>query len=198
MSDRRLFVGLDTETTGLDWSKGDRVIELAGVVFDPTGQRLAAMIQRFNPERAIHAGAQAVHGIGYEELVAQPKFHEKADRVRKLLLAAEVIVIHNAPFDLAFVLGELQKAGVLQPGEDLAICAKTIDTCEGARWATANGKSPSLSELCFACGVEYDDTKAHAAEYDVTVMMQAFFKGLERGFFTLPVVETQQAAEVAA
>jgi DNA polymerase-3 subunit epsilon len=185
------FLGVDTETTGLDPAKGDRIIELAAIAYSPCGtKRMGALISRYDPERAISAGAQRVHGISYESLVGRPKFREHASDVRRLLLAAQAIIIHNAPFDLAFLFSELERAGILSDAEQLAICAKTVDTCEGARWATANGKSPSLKELCFATGQEYDPAKAHAAEYDVGRMMASFYEGVKRGFFQLPTAPT--------
>ena len=53
---------LDTETTGLDWKSGDRVIEIGCVeILDRklTGQHYHVYI---NPQRTIDAGAMAVHG----------------------------------------------------------------------------------------------------------------------------------------
>lgn len=180
-------LGLDTETTGLDYSKGDRIIEFAGLAYDSeTRVRLGGLVQRVDPERSISAGAQRVHGIAYTDLVGKPKFRELAPKIRKLLLAAEVIVIHNAPFDLSFVLGELQLAGQLGAGEDALICNKVVDTCDSARWATPLGKAPTLGELCFALGQEYDTTLAHAAQYDVERLVACYFEGVRRGFFASP------------
>ena len=60
-----------------------------------------------------------------------------------------------------------------------------------ARWATADGMQPSLKALCFACGVKYDEGKAHGALYDVEVMLESFFGQYRRGFFQLPTVAYQ-------
>jgi DNA polymerase III epsilon subunit-like protein len=61
----------------------------------------------------------------------------------------------------------------------------SLDTIQ-ARWATFNGKSPNLGELCFALGVHYDPDSAHGAAYDVSVTAACFLEGLRRGFYTLP------------
>lgn len=53
------------------------------------------------------------------------------------------------------------------------------------------GKVPNLGELCFARGISYDREKAHAAEYDVTCMMEPFFIAHKKGFIQLPVLEKE-------
>ena len=71
---------LDTETTGLDWRRGDRVIEVACIEMVErkfTGRHFHRYI---NPERDIDAGAQAVHGLTVEFLSDKPKFAEIAGR----------------------------------------------------------------------------------------------------------------------
>ena len=75
-------VMLDTETTGLEWRQGDRVIEIGCVELRNrklTGQRFHRYL---NPERTIAAGAQAVHGLTDEFLADKPKFAEIADELR--------------------------------------------------------------------------------------------------------------------
>jgi len=54
------------------------------------------------------------------------------------------------------------------------------------RWATGTGKLPSLQELCFCCGVEYNPDEAHAAIYDTQVMMECVERGVKEGWYTLP------------
>ena len=83
-------------------------------------------------------------------------------------------------FDGPFIAAELNRIGVNVPD------VHSFCTMENARWACPDGKLPRLGELCFAMGVDYDPAKAHAAEYDVQVMMDCYFKGLLRGFYQLP------------
>jgi DNA polymerase-3 subunit epsilon len=49
-----------------------------------------------------------------------------------------------------------------------------------------DAKPPSLREFCWSMGVDYDPSEAHAAEYDVKVMMDSFFVAIERNHFQLP------------
>jgi DNA polymerase-3 subunit epsilon len=65
-------------------------------------------------------------------------------------------------------------------------------------WATPDGKKPNLEELCFACGVPYDKSQSHKADYDVDVMMQAYFKAKSWGFYQPLFASTPQPTSVAA
>ncbi|HXP12638.1 MAG TPA: exonuclease domain-containing protein, partial [Stellaceae bacterium] len=99
---------LDTETTGLDPSDGHRVVEIACIELEnhlPTGKFFHRHV---NPERAMTAEAEAVHGLGDEFLKKQPLF---ADVVGDFLAFVEgaTLVIHNAEFDLRFVNAELKR-----------------------------------------------------------------------------------------
>ena len=97
---------LDTETTGLDPKKGDRLIEIGGIeIFNriPTGREFHRFI---NPERDVPAEAQKIHGISTEFLVGKPLFR---DVVRDFLafIGDDMLVIHNAQFDIRFLNHEL-------------------------------------------------------------------------------------------
>lgn len=175
------IIGLDLETTGLDQQKGHRIIEVAMLSYDlATKKKIDSYITRIDPERAIDADAQAVHGISYGELVGSPKWADVAEEIAKRMSEGYVLVAHNMGFDGPFIAAELLRAGVTPP-DVFSFCTK-----ENARWACPDGKYPKLSELCWSLGVEYDQEKAHGAEYDVEVMMDCFFKAYERGFFKLP------------
>ncbi|MDL2284885.1 3'-5' exonuclease, partial [Oxalobacter sp. OttesenSCG-928-P03] len=134
--------------------------------------------QPINPGRPIDAKAQAVHGITFEMLTKEPEWEVVAPKLQRVISASEIIVAHNGlGFDMPFVTHELKRAGLEVPEK------KVVDTCVDGRWATPLGKIPNLRELCFACNVEYDPDSAHAAEYDVDVMMKCFFHGYKKGFF---------------
>lgn len=186
------ITGLDTETTGLDQADGHRIIEIALLTYDTDTRKLVdKYVQRIDPERAIAAAAQAVHGIAYSDLVGMPKWEAVAPIVSTRLAGTHLAVAHNMNFDGPFIGGELLRAGFKVPNMEI-FC-----TMENGRWACADGKSPKLMELCFALGVEYDPAKAHAADYDVEVMMACLWRGMDRGFYTLPIDMTP-ALKVAA
>lgn len=181
-----LLAGTDTETTGLDFEKGHRIMEVAMIIYDfnpVTGDyiRKGAFNQRINPQRSVDPGAQAVHGISFDDVCECPIWEEVAPKIVKIMQATKVIVAHNGDgFDMPFIASELIRAKLPVPN------VKTVDTMLQCRWATFSGKYPSLEELCFATETDYDKTKAHAALYDVERMMECFFKAYKAGFIKLP------------
>lgn len=176
-----LVTGFDTETTGLDPDKGDKIIEIALLTYDFATQRLVdKYVQRVDPERAISAKAQEIHGIAYSDLVGMPKFRDIATDAAKRIGDSHLLVAHNIAFDLEFVISEFTAAGVAIPDVD------GWDTMSESRWACPDGKFPKLGELCFALGIPYDAAAAHAADYDVDRMMACFFEAVKRGVWVLP------------
>lgn len=174
------FNTLDTETTGLDPLTGDKIIEVALLRYDlKTGALLDKFVERFDPQRPIDAKAQEVHGISYAMLAGKPLFKDLAPDMKAQIEKGDFIIAHNMDFDARFMATEFTAAGVALPN------VPSVDTMQ-ARWATFNGKSPNLGELCFALGVPYDPSKAHGAEYDVSVTAQCFLEGYKRGFYTIP------------
>src|SRR5229473_3508493 len=97
---------VDTETTGLDPLRGDRLVEIGCVeIFNrmPTGQTFH---RHLNPERDIPAEAFAVHGLSSEFLADKPLFAHVVDEFLEFVGDAP-LVIHNASFDIGFLNAEL-------------------------------------------------------------------------------------------
>lgn len=177
-----IVAGIDIETTGLEVEKGHRIIEICigSYIMEDFGHTtLPYYTQRINPMRPIDKAAQEVHGISLHDLKNQPKWEDIAGDVSKYLNDADIIVAHNADFDLPFVAHELERANIPLPK------GRVFCTMENGRTATPLGKLPNLGELCFAFGVPYDPSSAHAAQYDVDCMMKCFFRGIEEGYFKL-------------
>lgn len=181
-----IFGGLDLETTGLSQVDGHRIVEFALIIYkydEATGKATEAgrYETKLNPQRGIDPKAEAVHGISYDSLIGKPLWEDVAPKLSALLGKCQYMVAHNGQFfDAPFLWGEFIRAGVVQP--KLVV----VDTMLQGRWATPDGAVPNLGALCWASGVDYDKSKAHGAGYDVSVMMECFFKQHPRGFFTLP------------
>lgn len=175
-----IIAGTDTETTGLHWSD-HKIIEINIGLWDSASQkRIFNYDKRINPGRSIQIEAQRVHGITLLDLEGKPAFEEVSSDIAKIFSKADLVVAHNGVgFDIPFINHELKKAGSRE------ISAPCFDTMIHGRWATPDGKVPKLEELCLACDVEYSDEEgdAHAADYDVEVMMKCYFYGLKYGFF---------------
>jgi len=175
-----IIAGLDLETTGLDWATGHRIIEVAAILYSDDGTKMGGFVKRINPERAIDPKAHAVHGISFEDLAMEPKWSEIAPKLHAVLSRCDQVVAHNGiGFDVPFLAHEFKREGLSLP----SCLHHCYDTMVDGRWATPMGKLPNLGELCFATEVSYDPGAAHAADYDVDVMMQAFFAARKWGYF---------------
>ena len=101
---------LDTETTGMDPAKGDKLVEIGCVeVINhiPTGR---TWHQYINPERDVPAEAAAVHGLTAEFLADKPVFSQIFVDFLDFIDGANM-VIHNAEFDMKFLNWELKAVG---------------------------------------------------------------------------------------
>ena len=99
---------LDTETTGLSPTSGDRLVEIGCVELInhiPSGKNYHVYI---NPQRSMPEEAFRVHGLSEEFLADKPLFKDVADDFRTFIGDAQ-LVIHNAPFDMGFLNAELER-----------------------------------------------------------------------------------------
>jgi DNA polymerase-3 subunit epsilon len=160
---------LDTETTGLDYRLGDRVVEIGCV--EMLGRKLSDrhFHQYLNPERDVDAGAQAVHGLTNEFLVDKPKFASIAADFLAFVRGAE-LVIHNAAFDVGFLNNELSLLG-LEPLDQ--VCSGVIDTLRMAR-DIRPGKKNSLDALCSEYGVDNSGRQMHGALLDAELLGEVY------------------------
>jgi DNA polymerase-3 subunit epsilon len=183
---------LDTETTGLEWRQGERVIEI-GCVELANRKLTGRHFHRYlNPERAIAAGAQAVHGLTDEFLADKPKFAEIVDEFLEFVAGAELI-IHNAPFDVGFLDNEL---ALLKREPLKADVDNIVDTLKMAR-EMRPGKKNSLDVLCGEFGVDNSGRQLHGALLDAELLAEVYL-GMTRGQESLMMDLEMGAAEVAA
>lgn len=182
-------VGLDTETTDVEFGENGRLIEVCLSTYKYEGEKLTfyeSHTWRIDPKCSMNPKAQAVHGISLAELIEEPEFADVAEEIAKVLSIADVIVAHNAAFDCKFMGKQFEHFGI----ELLKKPMHVFCTMLLGRWATALGTVPSLEALCFACDVDYDASEAHSAIYDVNVMMRCLDFGLKHGFYKLTDAQT--------
>jgi DNA polymerase-3 subunit epsilon len=179
---------LDTETTGLDPKQGHRIIEVAAIELDGRKVSERHFHRYLNPEREIDAGAAEVHGLTLERLQDEPKFSEIAQGLLEFLGGAELI-IHNAPFDVAFLNSELDQAG-LDPVT--TYCEGVIDTLRVAR-GLHPGKRNSLDALCERYAIDHSARTLHGALLDTRLLAEVYL-AMTRGQESLLMeVETGNA-----
>src|SRR5688572_1169317 len=113
-----VITGIDVETTGLEQNKGDRIIEIAMISVEVTGENYRPIyryVQRIDPLRSIDPGAEAVHHININDLRGCPTWDKVGPDVQKALERTGTLVAHNMDFDGPFVGGELLRIGVTPP-----------------------------------------------------------------------------------
>lgn len=191
------IAGTDLETTGFKYDDGDRITEIALDIYDyDTETKVFEPKMKFStlidPQRSIPAKIQDITGITPDMCQGKPKWEELAPKIAKVLNSCHLLVAHNIDFDAPFLCAELMRTG-----QSVSESLESFCTMQSGRWATASGKCPKLTELCWALGVEFDDTVAHRALYDTERMMEAFISGVESGWFKLPDSLTV-AKEIAA
>lgn len=164
------IVFLDTETTGLDPRLGHRIIEVAAV--EAVGRKTTGKSIHFyiDPEREIDAGATAVHGFTWDDLRGKTKFAAIVDPLMRFLAGARVI-IHNAPFDVSFLDGEL--ARLRQPG--VAKRDFSVDDSLALARRRYPGKRNSLDSLCDRLGVDNSQRNLHGALLDARLLADVYF-----------------------
>jgi DNA polymerase-3 subunit epsilon len=160
---------LDTETTGLDWKNGDRIVEIGCVELlnrALTGRHFHVYI---NPCRPMSADARAVHGLTDEFLADKPVFAAIAPEFEDFVRGAE-LVIHNAAFDVGFLDHELKTLG--RSGID-GLCTSVIDTLSLAREQNP-GKKASLDALCDRHGINNAHRTLHGALLDAELLAEVY------------------------
>ena len=161
---------LDTETTGLSWEKGNRVVEIGCVELverRPTGRTF----QRYlDPECDFEPGAQEVTGLTREFLAGKPKFAEVVEEFLEFIDGAE-LVIHNAAFDLGFLDNELSRLG--HGHAPLRERCSVEDSLELARQRFP-GQRNSLDALCRRLGVDNSHRQLHGALLDAQLLAEAY------------------------
>ena len=158
---------LDTETTGLDPLRGDRLVEIGCVeIFNrmPTGQTFHRHI---NPQRDMPAEAFAVHGLSTEFLTTKPLFAEVADEFLEFIGEAP-LVIHNASFDIGFINAELER--IQRP---VIARERLVDTLLLAR-RKHPGVSNRLDDLCSRYAIDNSRRTRHGALLDAELLAEVY------------------------
>jgi DNA polymerase-3 subunit epsilon len=161
---------LDTETTGLEVSRGHRIVEIGCVELQNRRLTGRHFHQYINPERDIDAGAIEVHGITNTFLSDKPVFAAIVDEFLAFIDGAE-LVIHNAPFDVGFIDGELNRLEA-DPRLIADRCAVT-DTLVMAR-SRHPGQRNSLDALCQRYMVDNSSRDLHGALLDAEILADVY------------------------
>ena len=160
---------LDTETTGLDYENGHRVVEIGIVELEnhlPTGNDFHYYL---NPERDSDKRALEVHGLSREFLIDKPKFSDIAEEFINYISDSKII-IHNASFDVGFINAELTRCNLKALDEDII-----IDTLILAKKKFL-GQSVSLDSLCRKYNVDLEGRNVHGALKDAKLLAAVYLE----------------------
>jgi DNA polymerase-3 subunit epsilon len=165
----------DTETTGLEPEQGHRIIEI-GAIELVNRRRTGRQFHRYLcPDREIDPGAVQVHGLTTEFLSGQPRFADVFAELREFVAGAELI-IHNAPFDVAFLDAELRRLaerGLLEaPLATRDVCG-VLDTLALARQMHP-GQRNSLDALCKRYSIDNSHRDLHGALLDADLLLEVY------------------------
>ncbi|RPG95174.1 MAG: DNA polymerase III subunit epsilon [Candidatus Pelagibacter sp. TMED253] len=163
---------LDTETTGLSFKDGHKIVEIACVETKdliPTNKIFHKLI---NPKRDMPEEAFKIHGFSGEFLSNQVTFDQVAEEFLNFIRGKKLI-IHNANFDLSFLNGEL---GVIK--KELIKKTSVIDSLEIAR-NKFPGVSNSLDSLCKRFNIDISRRIKHNALLDCELLREVYISLLD-------------------
>lgn len=165
---------LDTETTGLVYEDGHRIIEIGGIEIINRSLTHNNFHKYLKPDRAIDAGAFKVHGITNEFLDDKPYFVDIAEEFIDYVRDAELIM-HNAAFDIGFLDAELQRWANEKGKAAIHISdiCKVIDTLTLAR-STYPGQRNNLDALCKRYNINQSKRTLHGALLDAELLASVY------------------------
>ena len=172
---------LDTETTGLEVSLGHRIIEIGCV--ELVNRRLTGrnFHKYINPRRDIDDGALEVHGITQEFLSDKPVFEDVWQEFESFI-GHDELIIHNAPFDVAFLDYEIE---LIDPAQkSIHERCSVIDSLVIAR-GKHPGQRNSLDALCRRYSIDNSQRILHGALLDAEILSDVYLilTGGQTGLF---------------
>ena len=165
-------VFLDTETTGLSFKDGHKIVEIACVETKDLIATGKVFHKFINPKRSIPEEAFNVHGFSESFLSDKETFNEIADEFLSFIKGKKII-IHNAQFDLGFLNGELNLIK-----KDLIDKNLVIDSLHIAR-NKFPGTSNSLDSLCKKFNIDLSRRTKHNALLDCELLREVYINLLD-------------------
>ena len=165
-------VFLDTETTGLSFKEGHKIVEIACIETKDLVTTGKVFHRLINPERDVPDDAFKVHGYSRDFLSDKDTFEKVADDFLDFVKNKKII-IHNAPFDLGFLNGELN---ILK--KELIEKNLVIDSLDVAR-NKFPGVSNSLDALCKRFNIDLSRRIKHNALLDCELLREVYINLLD-------------------
>jgi len=159
---------LDTETTGLNYKAGDRIIEVGCVELINHVSTTNNLQFYCSTNKIIDESATKIHGLTNAFLNEYPPFKE---HIKKFLafIGNDPLIIHNAEFDLGFINNELMLLGI-GPLKN-----KIIDTVSFAR-KKLNTRIANLDYLCRRFQINLSERDLHGALLDSQLLAEVYLE----------------------
>ena len=177
---------VDTETTGLDYKNGDRIIEVACIELINHVATNNHLQFYCSTDKIIDERAKKIHGLSNNFLKKFPTFAEQAEKFVNFI-NTETLIIHNAEFDLGFINNELELMGS-KPLQN-----KFIDTVLLAR-RKLNTRVANLDYLCKRFSIDLSARKFHGALLDCQLLSEVYLELLGGRQASLRLIKTNKGS----
>ena len=166
-------VFLDTETTGLSFKDGDKIIEIACIETSDLIPTKRVFHKLLNPQKSVSQEAFKVHGFSDEFLKKQKKFEEVADEFLEFI-EGKKLIIHNAPFDIGFLNNELRRM------KKTIIDMKSVEDTLSLARSKFPSSSNSLDNLCKRFSIDLSKRTKHNALLDCELLREVYINLVEQ------------------
>ncbi len=157
----------DTETTGLDPSQGDRIVEIGCIELVNRCETGSTFHAYLNPLMPMPSIAEQIHGLGDAFLADKPLFEDIVEDLLDFIGDAP-LVAHNAMFDYGFLNAELAACGRLHLQR-----SRIVDTLAISKTRHPGAKH-SLDALCTRYGIDRSHRVQHGALLDAQLLAQVY------------------------
>lgn len=166
-------ISIDTETTGLFYYQGHRIIEIGCVEIIDNEITKNKFHSYINPERLIDYEAKKITGLTENFLKDKPFFKDIADNFFNFIKNADELIMHNASFDVNFINNELKI--INHKIKNIKHDFKVFDTLELAR-KLHPGKKNNLDALCSRYNISLSERTLHGALLDAELLAKVYLE----------------------
>ena len=170
------FTVFDTETTGLDYNKGDKILSVSGVKVKNYEVLKDNKLDEFcDPMVEIKPENEQIHHISNRMVRGKPNIYELEEKIRSFFKKS-VLVAHNVKFDCSFLINNLAYTEL----ESRVREAVKVDTVFFAAGVYPEFKTYELSELCNQLGISHHDQLRHSSLGDSIITARLFIHLLKK------------------
>ena len=177
-------VVIDTETTGLSYKTGDRVIEVGCVELINHVATNKSLQFYCKADKVISEGAKRTHGITDSFLSDKKYFNDHCEGFLRFI-DNDPLIIHNADFDVGFINNELSLLGKSKLSNTI------VDTVSLAR-KVLNTRVANLDYLCRRFKVDLSERNLHGALLDSRLLAEVYLELRGGKQFTMNLVKNNQ------